>query len=118
MDQIIGMIFDEMGSDDDNDSQGLVEYYNAASSEQREAMNEMCIYLCGWSLETIFVKIRTYGGPNYWCRRCMKRALFALGQIVATPGALALMKQSNIDGLKLLQRHVTGDWGDLNEADK
>jgi hypothetical protein len=48
----------------------------------------------------------------------MKRALFALGQIVATPGALQLMKQSNIDGLKLLQRHVTGDWGDLNEADK
>ncbi len=54
MDQIMGMIFDEMGSDDENDSQELVEYYNGASSEQREAMNEMCIYLCGWSLETIF----------------------------------------------------------------
>src|SRR3954451_873339 len=50
----MGMIFDEMGSDDENDSQELVEYYNGASSEQREAMNEMCIYLCGWSLETIF----------------------------------------------------------------
>jgi hypothetical protein len=48
----------------------------------------------------------------------MKRALFALGHIVATLGALQLMKQSNIDGLKLLQRHVTGDWGDLNEVDK
>jgi hypothetical protein len=37
----------------------------------------------------------------------MKRALFALGQIVATPGAIELMKMSNIDGLALLQRHVT-----------
>jgi hypothetical protein len=48
----------------------------------------------------------------------MKRVLFALGQIVATPGALELMKASNIDGLALLQRHVTGDWGELGEADK
>src|SRR4051794_41117106 len=48
----------------------------------------------------------------------MKRALFALGQIVATPGAFQLMKLSNIDGLALLQRHVTGDWGVLDEADK
>jgi hypothetical protein len=48
----------------------------------------------------------------------MKRALFALGKIVATPGALELMKMSNIDGLAFLQRHVTGDWGDLDEEDK
>jgi hypothetical protein len=54
MDQIIPMIFDEMGSDDENDSDELVEYYNGASSEQRAAMNEMCMFLCGWSLETIF----------------------------------------------------------------
>jgi hypothetical protein len=37
---------------------------------------------------------------------------------VATPGALELMKMSNIDGLALLQRHVTGDWGNLDDADK
>ena len=54
MDQIIPIIFDEMGSDDENDSDELVEYYNGASSEQRAAMNDMCIFLCGWSLETIF----------------------------------------------------------------
>jgi hypothetical protein len=54
MDQIIPMIFDEMGSDEENDSEELVEYYNGASLEQRAAMNEMCMFLCGWSLETIF----------------------------------------------------------------
>ena len=48
----------------------------------------------------------------------MKRALFALGQVVVTPAALELTKLSNIDGLALLQRHVTGDWGDLDDADK
>ena len=48
----------------------------------------------------------------------MKQAFFALGQIVATPGALELMKAQGIDGLALLSRHVTGDWGDLGEEDK
>jgi hypothetical protein len=54
MDQIIPMIFEEMGSDMENDSQELVDYYNGANSEQRAALNDMCVYLCGWSLETIF----------------------------------------------------------------
>jgi hypothetical protein len=40
----------------------------------------------------------------------MKRAKFAVGQIVATPGALETMKAHNIDGLELLRRHVTGCW--------
>jgi hypothetical protein len=48
----------------------------------------------------------------------MKRPLFALGAIVATPGALELMEQGNIDAFQLLHRHVTGDWGDLDEEDK
>jgi len=48
----------------------------------------------------------------------MKHARFLLGQIVTTPGALKLMKERNIDGLTLVSRHVTGDWGDLNEEDK
>ena len=53
MDQIIPMIFTEMSSDSENESEELVAYYNGASSEQRAAMNEMCMILCGWSLETI-----------------------------------------------------------------
>jgi hypothetical protein len=45
-------------------------------------------------------------------------ALFSLGQIVATPGALTLMQEQGIDPLALLSRHVRGDWGDLGEEDK
>ena len=48
----------------------------------------------------------------------MKQALFALGQIVATLGALQLMRAQGIDGLVLLRRHMTGDWGNLSEDDK
>jgi len=40
----------------------------------------------------------------------MKRAKFTLGQIVATPGALEVMKTEGIDGVALLSRHITGDW--------
>ena len=36
---------------------------------------------------------------------------FALGQLLSTPGALALMQQNEVDPLTLLQRHVHGDWG-------
>jgi hypothetical protein len=48
----------------------------------------------------------------------MKRALFALGAIVATPRAVEVIETYKIKWLPLLHRHVTGDWGDLDEADK
>jgi hypothetical protein len=39
--------------------------------------------------------------------------LFSAGQIVATPGALALLEQANQSPLEFLSRHLRGDWGDL-----
>lgn len=38
-------------------------------------------------------------------------APFALGQIVATPGALRLLEQHAIAPLTLLARHASRDWG-------
>ena len=46
-----------------------------------------------------------------------KRPLFDLGQMVATPGALDALAQAEESPLAYLQRHVTGDWGDLPEED-
>lgn len=43
---------------------------------------------------------------------------FALGQMVATPGALALLEQTGFSALALVSRHVHGDWGDCCAEDK
>lgn len=44
--------------------------------------------------------------------------LFPAGQIVATPGALALLDRTNKTPIEFLSRHLRGDWGDLCLEDK
>jgi hypothetical protein len=44
--------------------------------------------------------------------------LFSLGQIVATPGALAALAKAGQTPLEFLARHVRGDWGELTEEDR
>jgi hypothetical protein len=44
--------------------------------------------------------------------------LFELGRIVATPGALRALEKAEQSPAEFLDRHVTGDWGDLDEEDK
>lgn len=41
-----------------------------------------------------------------------------LGQIVATPGALAALEDSGEQPGDFLARHASGDWGDLCEEDR
>ncbi len=43
---------------------------------------------------------------------------FSLGRIVATPGALHAFHDSCQSAGEFLARHVTGDWGDLDDQDK
>ena len=45
------------------------------------------------------------------------KPLFALGQTLATPGALSTLAETEQEPMELLFRHVTGDWGDLPEED-
>jgi hypothetical protein len=44
--------------------------------------------------------------------------LFPLGQIVATPGALAALEQAGQSPHEFLTKHVHGDWGEIDEDDK
>jgi hypothetical protein len=45
-------------------------------------------------------------------------AQFSLGQVVATPGALALIERTSTNPVMLLNRHVHGDWGDACAEDR
>ena len=42
---------------------------------------------------------------------------FPLGQIVATPGALAALAESGANPLDYLQLHASGDWGEIDAED-
>jgi hypothetical protein len=44
--------------------------------------------------------------------------MFALGHVVATRGSMNAMSELSIAPISLLHRHVTGDWGDLDTADR
>jgi hypothetical protein len=43
---------------------------------------------------------------------------FSLGRIVATPGALKTFEEANQNPFEFIERHQTGDWGELCEEDK
>jgi hypothetical protein len=47
-----------------------------------------------------------------------KQPAFELGQIVATPGALAALKKSGQQPGEFLTRHVNREWGDLSDEDR
>ena len=43
---------------------------------------------------------------------------FSLGQILATPGALRALQESEQTAQFFLARHVRGDWGEVGDEDK
>ena len=47
-----------------------------------------------------------------------RKPLFDLGQLVATPGALAALEKTGQNAMEFLSRHVRGDWGELPKEDK
>ena len=51
-------------------------------------------------------------------QRTTRQPLFDLGQLVATPGALAALEKTGQNAMEFLSRHVSGDWGELPQEDK
>jgi len=47
----------------------------------------------------------------------LDKALFPLGQCVITPGAQATLDEIGMPPFALLQRHQSGDWGDIDRYD-
>jgi hypothetical protein len=56
MDDVILTIYNEMVTDGENQSAELIDYYKECNQIERTVINEVCIYLCGWSFETILEK--------------------------------------------------------------
>jgi len=48
----------------------------------------------------------------------MVKPLFQRGCILMAIGALALLNANQVNPAEVLCRHVTGDWGDLDDKDK
>ena len=44
--------------------------------------------------------------------------LFPLGSIVSTPGAMSILMTCGFSASHYLDRHASGDWGDLCDDDK
>ena len=50
-------------------------------------------------------------------KQSMPLSRFKTGQVVATPGALRMLKQASVEPMTLLARHAIGDWGELGQDD-
>ena len=48
----------------------------------------------------------------------MSAKRFAPSSVVATPGALEALRASGDDPFVLLQQHLNGEWGDVDEHDR
>jgi hypothetical protein len=48
----------------------------------------------------------------------MSSPRFPLGQLVATPGALQALAEAGENPTPFITRHVSGDWGELDDHDR
>ncbi|MFV8630676.1 hypothetical protein ACNRDB_14505 [Ralstonia pseudosolanacearum] len=48
----------------------------------------------------------------------LTRPRLPLGQLVATPAAIAALSEAGVSAYLLLNRHARGDWGDLSYEDQ
>ena len=56
--------------------------------------------------------------PNNSSPVAADEPLFALGQVLVTPGTLELLETHQLTALPFVLRHVSGDWGDICAEDK
>lgn len=47
---VVSTLYEEMWLDSENESDGMLWFYNQATDEQRSGFDNALMYLCGWSL--------------------------------------------------------------------
>jgi hypothetical protein len=61
------MLFAEMGSDGENESEELLNYFLRCTAQERAVIDNVMTYLCGWTFETLLakcgIKINREGEP-------------------------------------------------------
>ena len=53
---IIPTLFAEMESDGENESEELLNYYLRCNSQERAVVDNVLMYICGWTFETLLAK--------------------------------------------------------------
>ena len=53
---IIPTLFAEIESDGCNESDRLLNYYLFCNAEQRDVIDNVMMYICGWTFETLLAK--------------------------------------------------------------
>ena len=64
---IIPTIYAEMESDGENESKALLGYYMECNTHEKDVVNNVMMYICGWSFETLLdkcdIKVDEAGKP-------------------------------------------------------
>jgi hypothetical protein len=58
------------------------------------------------------------GGVVFNLQEELPGARFALSKITVTPGAVQALSEAGQHAIAFLQRHVTGDWGEIGHLDQ
>jgi hypothetical protein len=53
---IIPTLFAEMEADDENESEALLDYYLDCKAQERDVVDNVLMYICGWTFETLLGK--------------------------------------------------------------
>jgi hypothetical protein len=53
---IIPTLFAEMESDGENESEELLNYYLNCNQQERDVVDNVLMYICGWTFETLLAK--------------------------------------------------------------
>jgi hypothetical protein len=53
---IIPTLFAEIESDGENESEALLDYYLQCSAQERDVVDNVLMYICGWTFETLLGK--------------------------------------------------------------
>jgi hypothetical protein len=53
---LISTLYAEIESDGENESEELLEYYLNCNQQERDVVDKVLIYICGWTFETLLRK--------------------------------------------------------------